>query len=533
MIGKKTEPVRRPVAIRAHQRPLNPIRAAEVSRVRKSSPASAPRQRNYAMAKLGGLTADWFSMDLTADQAIHAGLRRMRNRARDLARNDDYTRRFISLACTNIVGPTGITFRARSRDWNQQQKKFVLDTAANGRIEEGLYAWAKAGVCTLDRRLSLTDVENQQVRGLVVDGEFLCRKVRGAPNAFGFALQPLDPELLDEQRNRAYRAPAAGLAEENEIRMGVELDRNGAPLAYHFIDGESSVTGYGTNRRGWNRIPAAEIVHVFIQEAPGQTRGVTWLAPVALRKKMLDGFMDAVVTGARVAACKMGYKIRDPNYEGTPPNENADGTPAAPQSFEAEPGMIEELEDGFIDFKAFDPGYPPANFEEFTKTIIHGIAAGLGVSYLALSGDLSGVSYSGGRLAMLGDQDVWRCLQNFLIEHFCDQFYPDWLLMVLTTQAVALPLSKKDKFLSCAWRPRGWKSQDPVKDAAAAIMHLKAGTKSFTEVCDDMGGDFNETLEELAENYALAESLGVALLLDLPQLNINTGDEPPPASPDK
>jgi len=476
-------------------------------------------RRNYAMAKMGGLTNDWFSGDATADQMIYQGLRRMRNRARDLARNDDYTRRFIGLARNNIIGPYGITFRARSRDYINGVP--VPDAVANGKIETAFNAWMKPGTCTCDRIGSLTDVEAQLVQGLITDGEFICRKVRGVQNGYGFALQPIDPERLDEQLNRAARPASAGVSAQNEIRMGVELDSFGGPVAYHFIDGDSSVNSYGQQqRRGYQRLPAAEIVHVFIQERPGQTRGVTMLAPVALRKKMLDGFMGAVTDGARAAACKMGWFVRDPENPGDAKSEDNSAF------YEASPGQIEEMPVGFNDFKPFDPGYPPANFEEFTKTILRGISAGLGVSYLALSNDMQGVSYSGGRLAMLADQDVWRCLQVYVIEHFCERIYPDWLLMALTTQVVALPLAKLDKWAVSRWRPRGWKWADPQREVQAYIQAIKAGLTSFTAVCNETGTDFEEVIEELAENYALAKASGVTLLLDiLPPAPVQTVEE--------
>ena len=484
---------------------------------RRKSPVSQstgdriPRRRHYQMAKLGGTTADWFSGDSTPDQLIFGALRRSRNRARDLARNDDYTRRFITLAKTNVVGPEGFVFRARAYDWRNGRKE--LDRPANGKIDDSFYSWAKPGHCTLDRVASLTDVENQIVSGLIVDGEFLARKVRGRFNDWGFALQAICPSRLDEQLNQQRCEAVAGVMDaQNEIRMGVEIDRYGAPVAYHFIRGESNVTSIGhTTHEGHDRIPADEIVHVFIQEVPGQTRGITLLAPVAYRKRMLDGFMESVTVGARVAAAKMGWLIRDPE---NPADEPEQGPGAG--MYDLSPGQIEEMPFGFNDFKPFDPGYPPANFEEFTKNILHGIAAGLGVSYLALSGDLKGVSYSGGRLAMLADQDAWRCMQRFVIEHFCEKFYPDWLQMALTTGAVDLPLAKIEKFLVHRWRGRGWRWADPKREVDAQIAAIKAGIKSFTEVCDEIGNDFEEVVEELSENYALAEKMGITLLLDGP-----------------
>ena len=296
MFGRKAQPVKRTAPTRAIRPAIHPARTAQSPRARKAR-APAPRRRGYAMAKLGGETNDWFSGDLTADQAIYGCLRRMRNRARDLACNDDYTRRFIHLAKTNVIGHRGIQYRARCVDYRGSEA--IPADVDNLILQTAFGVWSQMGGCTVDRRQSFIDVLEMLIECWIVDGEFICRKVKGYDNEFGYALQPIDADRLDERLNREKSANL------NEIRMGVEIDEWTAPVAYHFLDGNQSVHSYGYAQQRHIPVPAAEIIHVYRMERPGQTRGVTYLAPIALRKKMLDGFMHAVVVGARAAACKM------------------------------------------------------------------------------------------------------------------------------------------------------------------------------------------------------------------------------------
>ncbi len=492
-------------------------RSSAVKNPRRGLPTFG--KRHYAMAKLGGETNDWFSGDLTADQAIYGGMRRMRNRARDLARNDDYTRRFLHLAKTNIVGHRGIQFRAKTVDY--VKNKEILSVYDNAVLNRAFSAWSKPGSCTVDRRMSFRDVQDMLVECWLVDGEFIARKIRGYDNEYGFALQPIDADRLDEQLNRQRSAT------QNEIRMGVEIDQWNAPVAYWFIDGDAPPNSMGYYRHAHTRIPAAEIEHVYQMERPGQTRGVTYLAPIALRKKMLDGFMNAVVVGSRVAASQMGFFIANPDNprpEETGEEENPDGSIKR----NAEPGMLEELPPWISDFKPFDPGYPPANFDEFCKSIVRGISSGLGISYIAGANDLQGVSYSAGRIAMLADQDLWRTMQTFVIEHFCELIYPDWLVMAITVQAVSLPMSKLAKFKAHTWRPRGWEWTDPDKQGKAAARDIDYGIQSRRMIAEQRGIDIDEVFRELAEERKKMEELGIPIVS-----GTSVANEPPePAQPD-
>ena len=58
------------------------------------------------------------------------------------------------------------------------------------------------------------------------------------------------------------------------------------------------------------RLPAEDIVHLFHPLAPGQLRGVSWLAPVLLRLHELDAFEDATLARQKVAALLPGSSRR-------------------------------------------------------------------------------------------------------------------------------------------------------------------------------------------------------------------------------
>ena len=54
-------------------------------------------------------------------------------------------------------------------------------------------------------------------------------------------------------------------------------------------------------------VPASEIIHAYMPTRPEQTRGVPFTASAMPNIKMLNGYMEAEITAARVSASKMGF----------------------------------------------------------------------------------------------------------------------------------------------------------------------------------------------------------------------------------
>ena len=462
---------------------------------RKSTPTQTtapPSARNYMMGATGGtigrLTADWFSGDLAADEAFFNRAKVSRNRARTLERDDPHIRRFLQMVASNVFGHMGIKLRPETK-----RPDGTADEMDNTSIRDGWSRWCRVGNCTLDGRQHFAEFEAMALRRVLVDGEVFIRKLRGADNPFGFALQMLDADLVDEN-NRRPRTDG-----KNAIEMGIEVDKNQRPLAYHVAGGAA--------------IPAGEIIHLYIQERPHQTRGFTWLAPVGVRQKMLDGFELAAVTMARLASSKGGFFTSEEgtSYEGS--NILESGAP----SLDVAIGSLDVLPPG-VSFQAFDPDSPPNNFAEFTKSIKRGIASGLGVSYPVLANYLEGVSYSSIRAGELADRDFWRLLQWFMIRHHSEQIYDDWLLMALTQKQLigpagsALPLSALAKFEKRSWRPRGWAWVDPLKDVQAAREAFLLRVKSLSDIAADSGGEFSEIAQQIQNDLDLGNKLNISMV---------------------
>lgn len=485
-----------------------------------SAPGSSLRRRGaFAGAGFNRLTLDWVLTPLTsADQEQKGEMRTMRARARELSRNTSVGARFCLVLEQNIVGSG---FRLQAKNYTSEG---VLHRRANAAIEREWNEWTRVGNCTLDGRHSLLDVLNLAVRTKAVDGEWLVELVEGADNEWGFALNMLDADLLDE---RLERPRGNGL---NEIRQGIEIDAYGRPLAFYIWERHPS-DGIGNlaATRDRRRVPADRIAHLFSSRRPGQTRGVTAFAPVMLDQRMLAGYYEAELVAARVSSAKMGFiKVEAEDGVGdenlTPGNAGALPMDADPGSFwRGDPGESLEM---------FDPQHPVAAFGEFARAILHHLAAGLGISYGTLTGDLSQANYSSMRVGLLAEREYYRREQTYLIEHLLERVYRAWLKSaILFGRLPELTSAESSRWLRVVFQPRGFPWVDPAKELEGAGTELALGITTRTILAAERGRDLEEMFEGLEEEAKLAALYNVTP--QTPTLDKTTPAAPAPAVDDE
>lgn len=502
-------------------------------------PAAAPRsrgsrgnfrQRNYALGIVDRLSGDFSTASLTADQAIYSSISAMRNRARVLERDDAHVRKFLIMAKTSVVGAKGIRLQSRCGDY--VAGKFVPSKYDQQLIEDQYDEFSKKWNFSLDGRLNRRRFAQIGLQRILVDGELIVELVRGSSvgNPYGMALNMIDAERLDHKLNRAPAYDARGNRLSNEIRMGVELDTAGRPVSYYFLK-EAPLQMAGIATTGSHDIvPASRIRHIYIQERPGQTRGVTWLAPTGLRTRMLDGIETAVTVGYRVAASKMGIITKDETYVEPTDSDGAPLSDTQTVPADVAAGELLELPQG-MGFSSFDPGYPNAEFDGFKKSIIREIAAGLGVSYPELGNDFGGVSYSAGQIGVHSDIAFWSDLQQFWIDDFEEPCFREWLPMAITTGALRLPIAKLEKFNYVRFQPPRRKHIDPLKTHNAQRVALGDMTRSIYDIAAENGADFEDIVEDMSRAVALLKTAGLPIPATWSAFVEPTPEPPEPPDP--
>ena len=459
-------------------------------------PVKAPRRRMYEGAKFSRLTADWVTGNTSADSEVYGSAQKLRDRARQLCRDNDYARQVLRAIEGNVVGQ-GIPFQGQVR---MQRGGGRLDGTVNDQIEQLWKRWTKARYCHTGGKLTFHDIERLAVRSVAESGDVFVRLVKQpfGGSAVPLALEVLEADQLDDGLNGRSQ-------QGNEIRMGVEVDTWGRPVAYHFLayhPGDYQFSNQQISTQRHKRVPAEEVLHLYRMERPGQTRGVTWFASAIQRLHHLQGYEQAEVVRARASSALMGF-ITSPEGELL-----GDDVMNGERVSQFEPGVFKYLAPGeSVTVPQLDA--PDGQFEPFLRAMLRAMAAGVGCSYETVSRDFSQTNYSSSRLSLLEDRDHWRILQNWLIENLHQRVFEVWLDMAVLSGA--LPLAnyelQADRYKAVRWMPRGWAWVDPAKEVEAYAMAVRNGFKTLSDVVSEQGGDVEELMRARRQELDDAEAL--------------------------
>jgi len=164
-------------------------------------PKKTQQKRNYSAARVDRTTADWITSATTVNQVLRLNLRWLRQRSRDLARNDPYAKKYFRLVKSNVIG-VGIKLQIRTNDKNLQ-----TDAKLTSSVERSFKEWTKKKNCTLSGKLSWLEAQKLFVTYLARDGEALVRIVRNRDFPYGISLQALEADRLDENMNMELQKP--------------------------------------------------------------------------------------------------------------------------------------------------------------------------------------------------------------------------------------------------------------------------------------------------------------------------------------
>jgi lambda family phage portal protein len=485
-------------------------------------------KRLYEGAKFDRLTADWLAGGTSADAEIRSSMARLRNRARQVIRDSDHAKAAKRMIVNNVIG-TGVRMQAQLLMARSRDGKPRLDKTKNATIERKFAAWCAAEVCHTGGTLAFQDIEEQVVGAPAESGEVFVRLV---PEAFGggripLALELIEADQLDETVD-GYASVPGQMVPGGEWRLGVHVNEWGRPIEYAFLTRHpGDVRGGGPMAGQRVIVPAEQIIHCFIPERPGQTRGVTWFASALKQLHHLVGYQEAEVVRARAASQLMGFIVTDSGAGEELGEEVVDGEHVT--TFEA--GVYKTLFAGqrveVPDLKA-----PNGQFEPFVRVMLRAMAAGLGVSYESISRDFSQTNYSSSRLALLEDRENWRALQQRTIRTFHQRVFRAWLRAAVSVGEVSLPgyQQEPERYeTAIRWVARGWEWVDPEKEGKAYRDAVRDGFMTQAEVVMSRGADYHELIEQRAAELEEQERLGLVFDTNPSKVDQRGADNTPPA----
>lgn len=443
--------------------------------------AAARGRRMYASARSTRLTGGFGNGDTSADAELSTSLPRLRSRSRQMVRDSSYAKRAKKIVVNNVIG-SGVNLQCQigtTRDG--------LNERVNTELEAAFAKWCAADSCHTGAKLHFHDIERAGLGEIFEAGEVL---VRLHMRKFGQSEVPLGLELIEAERLAHDITPDAIDARGADVRMGVEADSFGRPVAYWIRERHpGDIRGRaGMSSDRYERVPADQIFHLYVVERWPQTRGVPWLHTALRKIDELNEYTGLEVSAARGSAAYFATITTPEQDSPLPTGEEEDGKPV----MDLEPLTIQELAPGEkLDFHA--PNRPNSALDPFMRAMLREVASGADCSYESLSRDYSQSNYSSSRLSLLDDRETWRVLQQWWIRSFRLPLHRLWLRQAVMSRAVGSVSVEQfalnpAKFEAVHFKPRGWGWIDPTKEVTAYKEAIKAGLTTVTDVVAATGG---------------------------------------------
>lgn len=435
----------------------------------------------------------------SANADHQADATQLRVKSRALVQNVPYMRAGLDALVAATVG-TGITPRATGRNKDKLNKLFD--------------DWSK--VCDADGRLDYYGIQAAAYRAMEQDGEVLIRLRPRRPTdglPVPLQLQLLEIDWLDTTK--------AGSINGNQIINGIEYDVLGRVVNYWLFDQHPGDNVSLRARRATSSpIPANNIIHLFAPERPGQGRGFPRLAPVISRVRDLQLYEDAELARknleARLSVLASGdiSSLANPAAYG----DAADTTKARQtgELGELASGVITELPPG-VNVTVVEPKAAPG-YVEYVKQQLHLIAAGMGVTYEMITGDMRDVNFSSARVRLL---DFRRAVQQMqwlvLIPKMLDRIHQAFV----DAARLIGEIDRADYTVS--YSPPKWDYVNPEQDVAADLKEISAGLSSISEKLRQRGYNPDQVYDELAGDIQKLKDRGILdVLLFMQRGNLPT-----------
>lgn len=450
-------------------------------------------------------------------------------RATDVVQNSGWVSGGIRSAIGNIVGDglrltatpdtTVIKFDGLVDDQGQP-----IDADGWARfVERRWEAWSNAPrECDALARQTINQMAISTLKLWFVTGEMVALLPYHKDNtaATGTKVLCMAPWKLS-QKNDAF----------NRIVQGVEMDERGRPWAYLFRRKDNMGVERDVAIRAYDDAGRPQVVHLY-EGTPGQVRGITPLVSVLQVCRQFDQLANATLMAALIQA------IFAATIESDAPTTDL---MAALQTSDEQQGLGGSLEDflaakmGWNANTTIDlseqgrvahlfPGeklkfnrseHPNGTYEAFVKVLLRELAKGLGTTVEQVTGDYSGVTYTGVRM---GTTDNWQTTldrRNNLMARWYQGPYEAWLEEEIERGIIKFPggianfMAHRAEACRAKWRGPAKPQADDLKSQKAHQGYREMGTMSDTMIADDLGVRIEDVYEQRRREKALRVKFGL------------------------
>lgn len=450
------------------------------------SKSPPPIKRSYDIAKASRHFDNHFlyADNSDADNLISQSLEKVRNRCRYEVRNNSYAEGIVETLANDCIG-TGprLQLNSSSIEFNRQAE----------------LRWLEYGsLCDLGGRMEIADLLRLDIRQLCESGESFT-VISADPDRRG----GIFTKILAIESDR-INSPLSNLLDDT-IRQGIEVDAYGRPLFYYV---QQQHPGSSTTLGGYDqydKIPAAQMIHLARIGRPGQTRAMPWLQPALPLFADLRSFTLATVKAANRAA---GFSaiMKTDGHLGT--TDDVD----ALETIDIEIDQMMTLPSGW-EMQQFKAEHPASTYQEFKHEILNEIGRCLNMPYNVTAANSSSYNYASGRLDWQVYYRAIVTIQSWIARIKLNRILRAWL-----NEAVLIPgylpppppdLDINTSIVSWYWP--GTEHVDPVKEATAEKIRLESGTLTYAAAYARQGKDWELELEQRARENEKIKMLGLSI----------------------
>lgn len=468
--------------------------------------------RTYQGAESNRLTGSKKPKNQAADTELMGpfGADAARAWARSFVRDNPYACGIVETIATAVIA-TGIEA--------QSMVETVEGNDAEAINEARDKAWSEwCEVCDINNELTFTEMQFLAVREIAEAGEVLIRmrpvKKEGRP-------VPLALEMIDADRLALDRDTWAYQQTRNRVIRGVEMDASGKPIAY-WIYPEHPNSPYINAMREPVRVKAEEIIHLYRKDRVGQSRGVTWFAPVLSPLRDLGVYIDNELQASAVASCFTAVIKTNGSAGSLLPTDGSDTVDSAGNYLEhLEPALVARLKPD-ESLEVVNPSRPAAQAAPWINLMVRNIGVGVGLGYEKVSRDYSGTSYSSARTAELEDRRRFKRFQKYIITHLCQRVWDRFCEAAATVDKLTegpaqFPLlsdllEERRALTPVDWQVPEWEWVDPQNEQAASVMAIQNNMSTLQRECAKIGINWRKNLKQRAKEKQAEKDYGVQSL---------------------
>jgi len=488
---------------------FNPVKAAKRY---KSRMAMAIAGSYIGASKIRRGLKQWNPSSRDADSDSLTDLPTLRARSRDMIRNAPLAAGAINTKVTNVVG-TGLKLQSR------------IDRAVLNLTEEQADQWEasterewrlfwESKDCDATRTLNGHGLTKLVYRQAKENGDVFVVLPRIKRNGF-----PYDLKLQVIEADRVCNKDNA--SNSDRLSGGILKDKYGAPKKYYILKQHPGAWRRYT-KGSWEEVPAygsvlglPNIIHLFIRNRPGQSRGIPDLAPVIEPLKMLDRYSEAELTAAVISGMFTVFiesESGDPSFDFSD-LENETGSKTTDKDYKLASGAIIGLA-GNEKVHDSNPGRPNTAFDAFTLSILRQVGTALELPFEILIKHFT-ASYSAARAALLEAFKYFLSERQWLSTNFNQIIYEIWMYEAIASGRIAAPGFFTDPLIRKSYLGSEWtgpaKSQiDELKEIKAAELRIDRGISTLSEVTAEMtGGDWEKKHPQSVKEHNARKEAGL------------------------